>query len=198
MTESIQLTLHRQTLAIDPALGVHGLVEALALHTRSAADDAQDGSLAVVSIGVDGQPARLFCTSNVDALLALRPAAVLVDLALVAQYVRFAVNGLEVTTQVSQALGAMLRTMPVVSCEAQVTELQQRLQLMTLLLDGFALQRHHRALAETAQHLHAVTRSLLDAARHGDNAGCLDVLRYELPPVLSAAAHALSGSTANR
>lgn len=192
MTESTQLTLHRRRVDVDAAGGVESLLKALAPIMLEASADGHAGPFAVVNIGTStAESVRLFCTANVSAVLTANPTTLVVDLAPEAQYVRFALNGLALTANVAHALSAMLRSMAVVTCGPQVTELRQRLDLLGLLVDGYALQRLDTALAAAGHRLTGATRTLLESAAHGDTVGCLDTLRYELPPVLDVIAVAL-------
>ena len=58
-------------------------------------------------------------------------------------------NGVELTMSVAGAVSALLRTTGR-GCVAQLAELRQRLELMALLADGFALQHRDAQLADAS------------------------------------------------
>lgn len=192
MTESHQLTLHRRRVQFDASAGLHGLLEALLPLMTMAEDDGSTGPFSVVNIGVESEPLRLFCTANVNVALTAQTGTLAVELAPTRQYVRFALQGVVLTLSVATAVGALLRTEPVVSCVSQVTELRHRLDLMALVADGYGLQMGDTSLSEAAQRMGRAIRTLLECAERADNSGCLDSLRYELMPALDSVARVLS------
>lgn len=190
VTELTQLSLHRRQVHLTSA-DLDGVLDGLRPLMAANADAGRTGPFSVVNIGVEGAPLRLFCSPNVHVALAANADMLAVDLAPTVQYVQFARNGVELTMSVAGAVSALLRTTPVASCVAQLAELRQRLELMALLADGFALQHRDAQLADAAQHVSGTTRSLIASAGRADNVACLDDLRYALMPALAAVAEAM-------
>ena len=144
--------------------------------------------LVMVNVGAATETKRLFfCAANLDALLAIHPEELVVEALPEAGYKQLARQTVDQVIQAAQALRTALRTQYVADAGAGVVDLVLRVDRLTLLLDGYALQRPRPEICQAADRLRRVRDELASSSvPSGDNVRCMDDLQYEMLPALQA------------
>lgn len=140
--------------------------------------------LVVNLVSADGRPA-LLSEESLGLALRARPAVLDIDLLHEASFRALALAKVAAGLDLELALRRALCQQPVAALARDVETLVAYAGELQLLVDVYALQRHHPAVLRAQRALPRISRELREAAAvHADNVRCSDLLRYDLRPLL--------------
>lgn len=141
--------------------------------------------IAVNLVAADGTSA-VFCERHLQLLLAAGPSTIVVDTIPSAVFRRVVMGKITEAERDALALRATLRTVPLGDAGGLALAVQQRIEQVALLLDGFQLQRGSQRLRAEVAALAAGRQSLAGGMSAVDNVLVMDSVQYELVPTLRA------------